>query len=69
MVAGTVDTDSLRLFPNRDALLASFAERTPLGPVLTPEAVADAVYLFCLPEADMITGQTLVVDGGFSISG
>jgi hypothetical protein len=27
------------------------------------------VYLLCLPEARMITGQTLIVDGGFSISG
>jgi enoyl-[acyl-carrier protein] reductase III len=36
---------------------------------LTPEAVADAVYLLCLPEAAMINGHTLVVDGGFAISG
>ena len=69
VVAGTVDTDSLRYFPNREALLSTFAERTPAGPVLTPEAVADAVYLLTLPEADMINGHTLVVDGGFSVSG
>ncbi len=31
--------------------------------------VKDAVFLLCLPEAAMITGQTLVVDGGFSITG
>jgi len=30
---------------------------------------AGAVYLLCLPEARMITGQTIIVDGGFCISG
>ena len=67
--AGVVDTDALAYFPNREQLLASFAQRTPLGPKLTPEEVADAVYLLCLPEAGKITGHTLFVDGGFRISG
>jgi enoyl-[acyl-carrier protein] reductase III len=67
--AGVVDTDALRHFPNRDELLASFAQRTPAGPVLTPQDVAGAVYLLCLPEAGMINGHTLFVDGGFAISG
>ena len=53
-------------FPNREELLANFAQRTPAGPVLTPEDVAGAVYLLCLPEAAMINGHTLVVDGGFA---
>jgi len=67
--AGVVDTDALAYFPNRDELLANFAHRTPAGPLLTPEDVAGAVYLLCLPEAAMINGHTLVVDGGFAISG
>jgi len=67
--AGVVDTDALTHFPNRDELLANFAQRTPAGPVLRPEDVANAVYLLCLPEAAMINGHTLVVDGGFAISG
>jgi enoyl-[acyl-carrier protein] reductase III len=67
--AGVVDTDALSYFPNRDQLLDNFAQRTPLGPTLTPEDVAGAVYLLCLPEARMITGHTLMVDGGFCISG
>ena len=49
--AGVVDTDALGYFPNREQLLAEFAARTPAGPKLTPENVADAVYLLCLPEA------------------
>jgi enoyl-[acyl-carrier protein] reductase III len=67
--AGVVDTDALQHFPNRAELLESFARRTPAGPVLTPHEVAGAVYLLCLPEAGMINGHTLFVDGGFAISG
>jgi len=67
--AGVVDTDALKYFPNREQLLAEFARRAPAGPTLTPEDVANAVFLLCLPEAAMITGHTLVVDGGYCISG
>jgi enoyl-[acyl-carrier protein] reductase III len=67
--AGVVDTDALKFFPNREQLLAEYARRTPAGPTLTPEDVANAVFLLCLPEAAMITGHTLVVDGGYCISG
>jgi enoyl-[acyl-carrier protein] reductase III len=67
--AGVVDTDALAYFPNREELLESFRARTPAGPVLTPQDVAGAVYLLCLPEANMINGHTLFVDGGFAISG
>lgn len=67
--AGVVDTDALKYFPNREQLLAEYERRTPAGPTLTPEDVAGAVYLLCLPEAAMITGHTLIVDGGYCISG
>lgn len=67
--AGVVDTDALKHFPNREHLLEEYKVRTPLGPTLTPEQVADAIYLLCLPEASMITGHTLFVDGGYAISG
>jgi enoyl-[acyl-carrier protein] reductase III len=67
--AGVVDTDALKFFPNREQLLTEYARRTPAGPTLTPEDVAGAVYLLCRPEAAMINGQTLVVDGGYCISG
>jgi enoyl-[acyl-carrier protein] reductase III len=67
--AGVVDTDALKHFPNRENLLAESAQRTPLTIQLTPDHVADAVYLLCLPEAALITGHTLIVDGGYCISG
>jgi enoyl-[acyl-carrier protein] reductase III len=67
--AGLVDTEALQAFRNRDELLAYFADRNPTGTLVTAEQVAGAVYLLCLPEAEMINGQTLVVDGGFSVRG
>ena len=65
--AGVVDTDALALL-SRTATSCSpnFARAHAGGPVLTPEDVAGAVYLLCLPEAAMINGHTLVVDGGFA---
>jgi enoyl-[acyl-carrier protein] reductase III len=67
--AGVVDTDALKYFPNREQLLEEYARRSPGGPTLAPEDVANAVYLLCLPEAAGITGHTLVVDNGYCISG
>jgi enoyl-[acyl-carrier protein] reductase III len=67
--AGPVDTDALAAFPGRAALLSEFARKAPLARALTPEDVAGAVYLLCLPESATITGQTVVVDGGYSVVG
>jgi len=65
--AGTVDTDALRHFPNREQMLQAARERTPAGRVLDPQDVANAVVFLCTDFASMIHGQTLVVDGGYSI--
>lgn len=66
--ASALDTDALRAFPQRELLLAELARRTPMNQPLAVEHVADAVYLLCLPEADMITGQVLTVDGGYAVT-
>ncbi len=39
----------------------------PLGRAGTPEEAANAVYLFCSPESDYISGQTVVCGGGFTL--
>ena len=36
----------------------------PLGRVGQPEDAAGAVYLFCIPESDFVTGQLLLCSGG-----
>jgi enoyl-[acyl-carrier protein] reductase III len=64
--AGVVDTGALEHFPNRDAMLGT-VDRTPAGRLVEPEDVAAAVAFLCSPDADMVRGQTLVVDGGFSL--
>lgn len=61
---GVVDTDALRHFPDRDALLAGAVARTPAGRLATPEDAAEAVAFLCSPAAEMVRGQVLVVDGG-----
>ncbi|MEP6764094.1 MAG: SDR family oxidoreductase [Gemmatimonadaceae bacterium] len=38
----------------------------PLGRLGTPEEAADGVYLFCTPESNYISGQTIVVGGGIT---
>ena len=63
---GVVETDALDAFPNRDAMLRAGAAN-PVGRLVSPEDIAGAVAFLCSPDADMIRGQTLVVDGGFSL--
>lgn len=67
--AGVVDTDALKHFPNRTEILAESERRTPAGRLLDPSDVADAVLYLVSPLADMMLGQTMVVDGGYSIIG
>jgi 2-dehydro-3-deoxy-D-gluconate 5-dehydrogenase len=49
-----------------EAFLESVLSRTPNGKLATPEAIADAVVFLASPRADMITGTTLPVDGGWT---
>jgi 3-oxoacyl-[acyl-carrier protein] reductase len=48
------------------SLLAAMEQMVPLGRGGTPTEAAGAVYLFCLPESDYVSAQTLVCGGGFS---
>ena len=48
------------------AMIAAHAALKRLG---TPDDVADAVVWLCTEEARFITGQSILVDGGFNIAG
>jgi 3-oxoacyl-[acyl-carrier protein] reductase len=37
---------------------------TPLGRPGTVQEAAGAVYLFCIPESDYVTGEILLASGG-----
>ena len=65
--AGLVETGALEYFRNREEMLAYFKGRTPAGRLVGPRDVADVVCFLASPEADMIRGQTVVVDGGYSV--
>ncbi|HEY5479110.1 MAG TPA: SDR family oxidoreductase [Gaiellaceae bacterium] len=64
---GLVETGALEHFPNRDEMLRAGRERTPAGRMVTPEDIAGVVAFLLSPAAEMIRGQTIIVDGGFSL--
>jgi len=64
--AGVVETGALEHFPNKEAMLEGGA-RNPAGRLVEPEDVAACVTFLCSPEAEMIRGHTLIVDGGWSL--
>jgi enoyl-[acyl-carrier protein] reductase III len=63
-----VETDALRHFPeSAAAMLEAGRTRTPAGRLARPEDIAEVVAFLCSPAAGMIRGQTIVVDGGYSL--
>ena len=47
-------------------LMAMMERSIPLGRGGTPEEAAGAVYMFCIPESDYVSGQTLMCSGGLT---
>ena len=64
---GVVDTEALDHFPNKEQMLDTGRTRTPAGRLVEARDIADAVVFLASPQAQMICGHTLVVDGGFSL--
>jgi 3-oxoacyl-[acyl-carrier protein] reductase len=59
-----VDGKNIKVGVNPE-VLKTMEQGIPLGRAGTPEEAAGAVYLFCLPESDYISGQVIVCSGGF----
>lgn len=62
-MVGTAVNDPLRTDPRFIQLIG---ERTPLGRWGEPSEIAEAICFLASPRASYITGQSLLVDGGFS---
>ena len=66
---GLVRTDFARALWEDPERLAKATATYPLGRIGEPEDIAGAALLLASPAGRFITGQTLVVDGGVTISG
>src|SRR2546427_4100111 len=61
-----VETDLTRPMLADEAFAADVMKNIPLGELVTPTDVASAVVFLASPAAAMITGHTLLVDGGWT---
>lgn len=67
---GVVETEALNHFASMgggENIIQTFTEMVPAGRLITPEEVAEVVAFLCSPAASMIVGQTIVMDGGYTL--
>jgi enoyl-[acyl-carrier protein] reductase III len=66
---GAVLTEALKHFRvlQDGSVLAEGAERVPAGRMVAPEDIASVVAFLCTPAAEMIRGQVILVDGGYTL--
>ncbi len=64
---GVVITGALDFFPRKDEMVAYAEANTPAGRLVTPADVGEVAAWLCTDAARMIVGQTIEVDGGYSL--
>jgi 3-oxoacyl-[acyl-carrier protein] reductase len=60
-----IDGREIKVGINPD-LMTMLERSIPLGRAGTPQEAAGSVYLFCIPESDYVSGQTLICSGGLT---
>jgi 3-oxoacyl-[acyl-carrier protein] reductase len=65
---GFVDTKMTRK-NNDPSIIRTFEERIPLQRLALPGEIANVAFFLCSPENSYITGQNIIVDGGYSVGG
>lgn len=66
---GIIDTPMAQRMGANEETLKPFVHLTPAGRVGKSDDVGDVVAWLCSDEARFVTGQSLLVDGGFTIAG
>lgn len=64
---GAFPTAAEEIHPDRDELSRWFVEQQAIKRRGRPEDIANAVAFLCSPASGFITGQTLMVDGGWAM--
>lgn len=64
---GALDTEALKHFPNREEVLEDARKNTPAGRMVEIDDMVKTAMFLISDGADMIRGQTIIVDGGRSI--
>jgi enoyl-[acyl-carrier protein] reductase III len=66
---GLVETDALKHFATLSdpEVIPRAIQNTPAGRLVQPEDVAGVVAFLCSPDAAMIRGQVIVIDGGYTL--
>jgi enoyl-[acyl-carrier protein] reductase III len=67
IAAAAVQTEALNVY-KPDEKLSTAWQTTPAGRMVQPEDVAKLVAFLCRDESFMIRGQTIIIDGGFSVA-
>lgn len=65
---GALDTDALKHFPNREELLDDARKNTPAGRMVEISDMVKTTMFLVSDDSNMIRGQTIIVDGGRSLT-